>query len=406
MRIGMMVDSYKPYTSGVTNYVELNKSRLEKMGHEIFIFTFGDLDYRDDEPNVVRSPGLPLADTGFYLSMSYSREAKKLLQSMDVVHVHHPFLSGRLALRYCRPHKIPIVYTNHTRYDLYAQAYLPLMPDEVSVGLLQAYMPPFCKEVDLVVTPSAGMARVLRELKVESPIEILPNGVDLSAFKNAQALSRESLGYANDDILAVYAGRIAPEKNLPFLIQAFNGVAAAVPNAKLLIVGGGSQQYKEEIQELLAEQTRADCIRLIGKIPYAQLPAHLAMCDIFATASVSEVHPLSVIEAMGASLPVMGIDSVGVGDIVEDGISGFLAEDDLASFAAKLARLFLDADLRRQMSRSAAEASSAYAIERTAALMCEQYERLVNAEEKRKDALHVRLHDILERFLHNSHDDA
>ena len=156
MRIGMMVDSYKPYVSGITNYVETNKRYLELAGHDVFVFTFGDLGYTDGEPRVIRSRGVPLADSGFYLSMRYSRTAKKLLQTMDVVHVQHPFLSGRLALRYCRPLHIPIVYTNHTRYDLYAQAYLPMMPEEVSQGLLQAYMPSFCKAVDLVITPSAG----------------------------------------------------------------------------------------------------------------------------------------------------------------------------------------------------------------------------------------------------------
>lgn len=400
MRIGMMVDSYKPYISGITNYVEVNKQYLEKAGHEVFVFTFGDLEYEDTETNIIRSPGLPLADTGFYLSMRYSRQAKKLLQTMDIVHVHHPFLSGRLALRYCRPAEIPIVFTNHSRYDLYAQAYLPMMPDEVSLGLLQAYMPPFCKAVDLVIAPSAGMARVLRELKVESDIEIVPNGVDLTNFQSAKPLDRESFGYKPDDILIVYAGRIALEKNLPFLIESFNGVANAIPNTYLILIGGGVQQYEEEIRALVEAQTNAHRIYMTGRVSYDQLPAYLAMCDIFATASITEVHPLSVIEAMGAGLPIMGIESVGVGDTVEDGVTGFLATNDMPSFTAKLARLCLDLKLRRQMSRSAREASSVYAIERTTSLMLKQYERLVNGDIPRKSNLNSRLHGILERFFH------
>lgn len=399
MRIGMMVDSYKPYISGITNYVEINKHHLEKAGHEVFVFTFGDLEYEDTEPNIVRSPGLPLADTGFYLSMKYSREAKKLLQTMDVVHVHHPFLSGRLALRYCRPVKIPIVFTNHSRYDLYAQAYLPMMPDEVSVGLLQAYMPPFCKAMDLVITPSPGMEKVLRELKVESHIEIIPNGVDLSSFQTAKPLSREKFGYKPDDILIVYSGRIALEKNLPFLIESFNGVAQAIPNVYLLLIGGGIQQYEEEIREIVKEQKCSNRIHMTGRVPYDQLPSYLAMCDIFATASITEVHPLSVIEAMGAGLPTMGIESVGVGDTVQDGVTGFLATNDMPAFTAKLTRLCLDLNLRRQMSRSAREASSTYAIERTTRLMLNQYERLVNEEIPRKSNLNTRLREILENFF-------
>ena len=394
-----MVDSYKPYISGITNYVEVNKQYLEKAGHEVFVFTFGDLEYEDTEPNIVRSPGLPLADTGFYLSMRYSRQAKKLLQTMDVVHVHHPFLSGRLALRYCRPAGIPIVFTNHSRYDLYAQAYLPAMPEEVSIGMLQAYMPPFCKAVDLVITPSAGMARVLRELKVESDVEIVPNGVDLTNFQNAHPLEREPFGYKPDDILIVYAGRIALEKNLPFLIESFNGIANAIPNVHLILIGGGVQQYEEEIRDVVKAQMNSDRIHMTGRVPYDQLPAYLAMCDIFATASITEVHPLSVIEAMGAGLPTMGIESVGVGDTVEDGVTGFLATNDMPSFTAKLTRLCLDPELRQQMRVSARKASTAYAIERTTGLMLEKYKHLTSEDFSHKGSFNTRLREILERFL-------
>ena len=399
MRIGMMVDSYKPYISGITNYVETNKQYLEKAGHEVFVFTFGDLDYIDNEKNIIRSPGVPLADTGFYLSMRYSRHAKKLLQTMDVVHVHHPFLSGRLALRYCRPMQIPIVYTNHSRYDLYAQAYLPMMPEEVSLGLLQSYMPPFCKAVDLVITPSPGMERVLRELKVESRIEIVPNGVDLKNFRSAKPLPREQFGFKKDDILLVYAGRIALEKNIPFLLEAFTGVAKAIPNVHLLLIGGGVQPYEEEIRSLVDTLDLKNRVHMTGRIEYDQLPAHLAMCDIFVTASVTEVHPLSVIEAMGAGLPTMGIESVGVGDTVEDGVTGFLSTEDLPAFTAKLTRLCLDLKLRREMSRSAREASTVYSIKRTTGIMLKHYEMVVNNSQSHKGNWGTRLRNILEEFL-------
>ena len=163
-----MADIYKPHISGVTHYIELNKRYLEKAGHEVFVFTFGDQDYDDGEPRVVRTPGLPLVDTGFYLSFRYTPAAKKLLRTMDIVHVQHPFLSGRLALHYCEPLRIPTVFTNHTRYDLYAHAYLPILPEEISDSLLQAYMPPFCQAMDLVISPSAGMANILRGMGVTS----------------------------------------------------------------------------------------------------------------------------------------------------------------------------------------------------------------------------------------------
>ena len=99
MRIGMMADVYKPHVSGVTNYISLNKEYLENAGHEVFVFTFGDEDYHDEETNIIRSPGLPLVDTGYYLSLRHNQQAQKQLRKMDVVHVHHPFLSGNLTQR-------------------------------------------------------------------------------------------------------------------------------------------------------------------------------------------------------------------------------------------------------------------------------------------------------------------
>lgn len=399
MRIAMLVDRYKPYISGITNYIDLNKQTLEDQGHDVFVFTFGDLDYEDQEPRIVRSPGLPLADTGYYLSMRYSRQAKKLLQTMDVAHVHHPFLSGRLALRYCRAVEVPVLFTNHTRYDLYAQAYLPMMPEEISLGLLQAYMPSFCEAVDLVISPSPGMERVLRELGVTARVEVVPNGVDLRRFHRAEPLARADFGFKDTDVLLIFSGRIAPEKNLDFLLRAFAGVAQALDDVYLLIVGGGQKPAVEDLQSLVVELGIQGRVLLTGQIPYEELPAHIAMCNAFVTASVTEVHPLSVIEAMGAGLPIVGIHSPGVGDSVEDGVTGFLSTHDLAAFTAKLTRLCLDASLRRRMGEAARQASTQYSIERTTKLMLAHYERLVYDYEPRHRRWDTRLRAMLERFL-------
>jgi len=396
MRIGMMTDVYKPHVSGITNYISLNKQYLEKAGHEVFIFTFGDLDYADDEARVVRSPGLPLTDTGYYLSFRYSRRAKALLQTMDLVHVHHPFLSGRLALNYCRPVRIPIVFTNHTRYDLYAQAYLPLLPEEFSDTFLQTYMPPFCQAVDLVISPSAGMGEVLKKLGVSTPIEIIPNGVDLQLFQVACEDCRKDFGFSEQDILLIYSGRLGPEKNLDFLIRAFSGTAEVIKNTHLLIVGGGPEE--EALKQTAALTGAASRIHFTGMLPYDELPRALAMCDIFVTASVTEVHPLSVIEAMATGLPVLGIHSVGVGDTVEDGVTGYLSSQDQAAFAAFLARLCLDGDLRRRMGAAAQKISQKYAIEHTTQIMLERCDRLMSEFAPHRRGLGYHIRNLMEKL--------
>ena len=396
MRIGMMVDIYKPHVSGVTNYISLSKQFLEQAGHQVFIFTFGDLDYADDETDVIRSPGLSLVDTGYFLNFRYNRRAKALLRTMDLVHVHHPFLSGRLALRYCRPLNIPTIFTNHTRYDLYAQAYLPLLPEEISASFLQSYMPHFCAAVDMVISPSAGMADVLRKLGVASPIEVVPNGVDLERYRKTCEDCRDELGFAPDDILLVYSGRLGPEKNLDFLLRAFTAVAETIENVHLLIIGGGPEE--EDLREMAEKSSAIERIHFTGMVAHDRLPQYLATCDIFVTASVTEVHPLSVIEAMATGLPVLGIHSVGVGDTVEDGVIGFLASQNEAAFAAKLTLLCLDRDLRHKMGAAARQASEQYAIERTTKIMLAHYERLVSEAIPRRRSLSSRLRGLVERL--------
>ncbi len=396
MRIGMMADVYKPHVSGITNYISLNKRYLEKAGHEVFVFTFGDVDYPDEETNIIRSPGLPLVDTGYTLNFRYRRAAKALLQTMDLVHVHHPFLSGRLALNYCRPLHIPVVFTNHTRYDLYAQVYMPILPEEISATFLQSYMPPFCAAVDLVVSPSPGMADVLRNLGVTSPIEVVPNGVELERYQQICEDCRLEFGFNIEDILMIYCGRLGPEKSVDFLIKAFAGVAETIENVHLLIMGGGPEE--ESLKKLVAENNVNDRVHFLGMVAYEHVPKYLAMSDIFVTASVTEVHPLSVIEAMATGLPALGIRSVGVGDTIEDGITGFLSSQNQAAFAAKLTRLCLDRSLRRKMGQAARKASDRYSIEHTMETMMTLYEGLAVAALPRRHSLSSRIRSLVEKL--------
>jgi glycosyltransferase involved in cell wall biosynthesis len=397
MRIGMLADIYKPHVSGITNYLALSKTYLEKAGHEVFIFTFGDENYPDTETNIIRSQGLPLTDTGYHLSLSYKAQARKLLYSMDIVHVHHPFVSGTLALRYCRPRGIPIVFTNHTRYDLYAQVYMPILPDIVGETIIQGYLPPFCRACDLVIAPSEGLRQVLLHLGVNAPMEVVPNGVNLKPYaKINQRVDRSPLGFKPDQVVLVYVGRLGPEKNLPFLLRSFAGAAAAYETIRLLLIGDGPE--RDNLQDLVHNLNIDDKVHFTGMVPYEELPGFLASADAFVTASVTEVHPLSVIEAMAAGLPVLGIISPGISDTIEDRVTGFLASNDLASFTAKMVLLVTDGELRSKMGEQARQASSKYDINRTTQLMIERYTRLVNESRGRKNNLRTRITQLLDNW--------
>lgn len=398
MRIGMMADVYKPHISGVTNYIALNKQHLERLGHSVYVFTFSAEGYEDDEDHIIRSPGKALLDTGIYFNLRYTPEARRRLQTMDVVHVHHPFLSGPLALLYCKRRGIPVIFTNHTRYDLYAQVYLPGMPEVIGTAALQAYLPSFCRSCDLVISPSAGMREVMISLGVDAPIEVAPNGVDLAPFQNpCEPISREELGFTSEDVIWLYVGRLGPEKNLTFLLRSFAGAAQAFENLRLALIGDGPE--RDNLQDQVEHAGLSERVRFLGSIPYTDIPRYMAMADAFVTASVTEVHPLTVIEAMAAGLPVLGIQSPGVGDTVIDGETGYLVaeEDDIASFTAKMVRLSVDGEARRQMAANAREAAKPYAIENTSRQMLAHYQRVVRQAARRQRGWRVRLDRWLDR---------
>jgi glycosyltransferase involved in cell wall biosynthesis len=365
--------------------VSLNKQVLEALGHRVFVFTFGDLDYEDDELHVVRSPGMPLNvnDTGFHVSFRYSKTAQRKVRSMDVVHVHHPFLSGPLALRYAGARGLPVIYTNHTRFDLYAQHYLPsFVPESVGHAFLKTYLPGFCDRCDLVIAPSPGIARVMREMGVKANIKVIPNGIDLAPFHHpAHTLTRADAGLPEGAVVLMYVGRLSPEKNLSFLLRAFFGIAAAQPDVVLALVGDGSEH--DNLRDQAERSGLSAQVKFLGQVEYTRIPTYLKLADVFVTASETEVHPFSLIEAMAAGLPAVGIDSPGVGDTIVDGDNGYLTGSDLAAFTAKLMRIVLEPEARRRMAGRAQDSARQYDLQRTARLVLAEYEQVVGRQTQR-----------------------
>jgi glycosyltransferase involved in cell wall biosynthesis len=251
--------------------------------------------------------------------------------------------------------------------------------------------------VDTVIAPSAGMSAVLRKMGVDANIEIVPNGVELQPFLSPQfAQKRESFGFSPDDILLMYVGRLGPEKNLPFLLRSFHGLAQAFKKVNLLIIGSGSE--RENLDEMVKQMGIEARVSFTGFVPYELLPTYMPMGDAFVTASITEVHPLSVIEAMASGLPVLGIQSPGVGDIVEDGATGYLVDgEDLATFTAKMVLLATDHEKRQQMGEQARRSAQQYAIERTTRLTVDCYQKAIDTVANRRRSWPTRVNQIFDR---------
>lgn len=375
VRIGMFADMYKPYISGVTNHIAITKAALEELGHEVWVFTFGSNNYEDDEPRVIRSPGLPFGDTGWQFGATFSRDALDAIRTLDVAHAHHPFLSGRLALKTCKKPGIPVVMTNHTRYDLYSDVYARFAPKTLRYWFLRWQLASLYSKAALVISPSAEISEWLRSFGIQAPTRVLPNAIDTRKFREPRSpLAKSEIGFAEDDVVFCYLGRLGEEKNLSLLTEAFVAAAKREPRCALLLIGGGPS--KAAIEKRAAEAGLAGHVNLAGLVDYARVPDYLAAADVFVTASVSEVHPLTVMEGMAAGLPVVAIRSPGIAETVTNEYDGLLANSQDPQLLATLMVKAADDELRAQMSEAALASAAERDISKTAAELAEIYATL------------------------------
>ncbi len=376
MRIVLFSDVYKPVVNGVVNHVALLKSYFEQWGEQVWLFVPGQPDVAEGEANVIRLPGIPIADTGYHLSVTLDQRARNILKQADVIHVHHPFLSGSFGLNAARKYEIPLVFTNHTRYDLYVQQYLPLIPEALSDTALQAFFRAFSQRCSAFIAPSQGIADVMREeWGVQGQVAVIPNGVELEDFYSAvSAKSRQMLGIPDDALVGVFVGRMSGEKDVDRLLRIFTVLADEEPRLHLLLIGGGPElvEYRALAKELGLDSS----VTFAGAIPYKQIPGYLKLADFFVSVSVSEVHPLTFIEAAATGLPAVGIDSPGVADMIVDGSTGFVAEDSDLSFGLRVLRLAQDEAMRARMGQAAHEHSRNYAAHTNAREVLNLYQSL------------------------------
>ena len=329
MRIAIFTNTYLPSVNGVVNSIVAFRRGLEAEGHVVFVFGPSVPGHADEDECVLRSPAHTLKRYPDYpIPLPFGpRLAHRAAQlSLDLVHTQHPWLLGAWGQRFARRQRLPLVTTIHTQYEMYAHYAAPIPPALLRPAL-QSTVRRHCNRCHVVATPGPAMRSYLTDLGVKRPVEIVPNATDLSGFDTADGSAvRQTYAIAPDEVLYIFVGRAAKEKSLDDLVRAFVGVAAELPRAKLMIVGGGPEL--ERLRALAARQTCADRILLPGPIPYREIATYHAAGDVFVTASVTEVQPLSLNEAMCARTPVVGFNAGGINDMVCDGSTGLLASLD------------------------------------------------------------------------------
>ncbi|MCP9973479.1 glycosyltransferase family 4 protein [Streptomyces somaliensis] len=195
------------------------------------------------------------------------------------------------------------------------------------------------------LTPEAA-ARMVR----------LPPGVDEKTFHPGSGgdAVRARLGLADRPVV-VCVSRLVPRKGQDTLIRAMPAVLAAVPDAVLLIVGGGP--YAKDLRRLARGTGVADAVRFTGPVPWEELPAHYGAGDVFAMPCRTrrgglDVEGLGIVylEASATGLPVVAGDSGGAPDAVLDGETGWVVRGGCPGEAAeRIVPLLRDPELRRRM---------------------------------------------------------
>jgi len=382
MRIGLLTDMYRPCISGVVNFIVAYKRALEKLGEEVYVFTFSD--YDDDEERVIRSPSIPVnRELGVYLGLDLGSKAKEICSTMDVLHAHHPFISGPLGVLYGRKWDIPLVFTSHTRYERYAH-YVPLVPESLTRAVLDAYMPRFLDQCDLVIAPSQSAYRTLMAYDIDTPVEVVPNGIELELLNHPIVrYTKEDLGIPPSTSVLIYTGRMAKEKDVDFLLEAYAQALTEFSDMFLLLIGGGPEL--DALKGMAAQLGIDSKLRFMGEVPYEHVPAYLVMADLFVMPSGGEVHPLSIIEAFAAGLPVLGLRVPGVEDVIVEGVTGRLTYSTMSSYARAMVSLVQDPEALSHMSQEARREGQRNSILRTASKMLELYQRLLDSRRGQRE---------------------
>ncbi len=365
MRIALFSDIYKPHINGVVNHVGLLKEHFDRWGEQVYLFVPEQDKETKDESNVIRLPSIPIADTGYHLTVRVDSRCRDILKRMDVIHVHHPFISGSFGLTFSRRYDIPLVFTSHTRYDLYVQQYLPLLPETLSDTALQAFFQRFSQRCSAIIAPSKSAATVMQTWGIQGRVAVIPNGIELGRFhRPEQGATRQEFGIPQEAVVGVYVGRISQEKAVDRLLRISAALKDEVPRLHLLLVGGGPSL--EECRKLADESGLEGRVTFTGPISYERIGAVLGLADFFVSTSVSEVHPLTFIEAAAAGLPAIGIDSPGVADMIADEETGFLTENNDLSFGLRIMRIARDPDMRKKMGQAARQYSQRFSAHHNA----------------------------------------
>jgi glycosyltransferase involved in cell wall biosynthesis len=391
----VFAESYLPYLSGVTVSTEALVRGLAGLGHEILLVAPrpahgaapGTAGAPGPEPEYAWLPsyqGPPPAPPGYRMPLPLPSDALRRAREFrpDIVHAQSPFVSGLMGRRVAQRSAALLVFTHHTRFGDYSHYLGPLArPGAATVG---AYLRDFWGGCAAIVAPGSELAAEIRERlsPVGAPrVRVIPTGVDVASLRGLAPVDpRPANGWPADAIVAVSVGRLAAEKSVALLVEAFALAVASEPRLRLVLVGGGPAEAG--LRERATEPDLAEKVAITGRLPRLQALALARGSDIFLFASRTETQGLVLAEALAAGLPVVAVAGPGVGDSVRDGVDGVVLasgpDGEVATrLSIALAELAGDEPRRRDLSAAAVSDADRFDLDRRLGEMVALYRELL-----------------------------
>jgi len=221
----------------------------------------------------------------------------------------------------------------------------------------------------LIAVSRAIVAKMVSEGRTGAPVELIYNGVDLRRYEYTEACCTlpEEYGFPEGAPLVGVVARLEPEKGHMTLLEAWPAVLRQVPEARLLVIGEGSQRELLEAQaeqlDLLGQHCSADsCVGTRGARPGAKVlftglrddvPAVTAALDVAVLPSYREAQGLAILEAMALRRPVVATAVGGVPEMVEHERTGLLVPPrDPVALGAAITRILTDHPLADMLARA------------------------------------------------------
>jgi glycosyltransferase involved in cell wall biosynthesis len=336
MRVAMVTETYPPEINGVAMTMGRIVSGLQARGHTVQLIR--PRQHPGDRPLVqplfeeVLQRGMPIPR---YDALKLGLPAKQALMRLwakhrpDIVHVVTEGPLGWSALGAASRLKLPVTTDFHTNFHSYSAHY--------GVGWLKtpitAYLRKFHNKALSTLVPTESLRRELEVLGFRN-LEVVARGVDTALF-NPQRRStamRQDWGVKDGEPVALSVGRLAPEKNLPLVLRAYQLMRELQPRLRLVLVGDGPERTR------LARENPE--VIFAGMRTGEDLAAHYASADVFLFPSMTETYGNVTVEAMASGLAVVAYDYAAAQQHIRHHQNGVLvpfgAADDYVQAAAAL----------------------------------------------------------------------